>query len=121
MEVILCIVWSWTGQSGMVMIAVHTCNGMWAVVERVVTLCGPTIVARWGWLWMWLGHVIRGYLDGRNGVGKIPSYQYRRHILGGRNTIPNVCILLLESRRDTTWRRCTHYLSSQGPMLEVSC
>jgi hypothetical protein len=94
---------------------------MWAVVERVVTLCSLAIVARWGWLWMWLGHMIRGYLDGGNGVGKIPSYQYRRHILGGRNTIPNVYILPLGSRRDTTWRRCTHCLGLQGLMLEVSC
>ena len=34
--------------------------------------------------------------------------------MGSRKAVPNVCILPLESRRDTTCRRCAHLGGSVG-------
>ena len=57
----------------MVMGTVHASNGMRALVKGVISPYSPAIVAQGQRLWMWVWHMIWTYLDGGNGVGKIPS------------------------------------------------
>jgi hypothetical protein len=67
------LVQSGAGWSRMVMSTVDASNYMGTLVEGVVSPWGPTIVARQWWLWTWVWCIVRTYLDGGNGVGKIPS------------------------------------------------
>ena len=85
--------------------AVDASNSMRALIEGVATSWGTAVVTRRWRLWMWVWHVVWTYLDGGNGVGKIPPGRCRRHVLGGRNIVPNVRILPCESRSATTCRR----------------
>jgi hypothetical protein len=52
-----------------------------------------------------LRRVVRTYLDGGNGVGKIPPGRWSRWVLGGRKVVPNVRVLPPESRSSTTCSR----------------
>jgi hypothetical protein len=87
--------------------AVNAGDGVGALVEGVFSPCGAAVVTRWRQIWIWVWRVIGTYLDGGNGVGKIPPGRWRRHVLGGRNVVPNACILPCESRSIVTWSRGT--------------
>ena len=67
------VVQRWTSRFHVVMGAVHAGNSVWALVERVVSPCGATVMAWWRGMQVWLRHIVWTYLDGGNGVGKIPS------------------------------------------------
>ena len=96
---------SGASRSRVVACAIDASNRVGALIKGVVPPWGTTVVAwRW-WLRARVWHVIGTYLDGRNGVGKIPPGRCRRHVLGGRNVVPNACILPCESRSATTCSR----------------
>jgi hypothetical protein len=42
------------------------------LVDGVFSPCGTAVIARWQQVWTWVRRVIWTYLDGGNGVGKIP-------------------------------------------------
>jgi hypothetical protein len=77
-----------------VMRTIDASDGVGALVEWVFTSCRSAIAAWWRWLWLQVRCVVGTYLDGGNGVGKIPPQWCRRHVLGGRNVVPNIRILL---------------------------
>jgi hypothetical protein len=89
----------------MITCTIDASDCMGALVKGVLSPGGATIVAgRWRVrTWMW--RVVGTYLDGGNGVGKIPFCRCRRHVLGRRKVVPNACILPCESRSATTCRR----------------
>jgi hypothetical protein len=80
-------------------------DGVRTLVEGVFTPSGAAVAAGWRRVWTWVRRVVRAYLDGRNGVGKIPPGQWSRRMLGGRKVIPNARVLLCESRSKTTCSR----------------
>ena len=80
-------------------------DGVGALVEGVLPSGGAAIFTGWRRVWTWVRRIIRTYLDGGNGVGKIPPRRCRRRVLGGRNVVPNARILPCESRSKATCRR----------------
>jgi hypothetical protein len=90
---------------GMVMHTVDAGDGVRALVEGVFSPSGTTVVAGWRQVWTRVRHVVWAYLDGGNGVGKIPPGWWSRRVLGGRKVIPNVRVLPCESRSKTTCSR----------------
>ena len=66
------LVWSGAGRSGVVTRAIDAGDSMGALVKGVLSSGGAAIVARWQWIWTWVRRVVGTYLDGGNGVGKIP-------------------------------------------------
>jgi hypothetical protein len=80
-------------------------NGMGALVEGVLPSGGAAVAAGRRLVRAWVRRVIGAYLDGGNGVGKIPPGQWSRHVLGGRKVVPNVRILPRESRSMVTCSR----------------
>jgi hypothetical protein len=84
---------------------VDTSDHVRALVKGVLSLGSTAIVAgRWQ-VWARVRRVVGAYLDGRNGVGKIPSRRWSRCMLGGRKVIPNTRILPCESRSKMTCSR----------------
>ena len=71
-EAVARLVWSGAGRPGVVMCTIDASDGMRALVKRVLSSSGPTVVTRWWWWQAWVGHIVGAYLDGGNGVGKIP-------------------------------------------------
>jgi hypothetical protein len=51
--------------------AIDASNGMWALVKGVLSSGGTAVVARWQ-VGAQVRYVVGTYLDGGNGVGKIP-------------------------------------------------
>jgi hypothetical protein len=96
------LVRSGTGRSGVVMCTIDAGDSVGALVEGVLSPCSAAIVARWRRIWTRVRRVVRAYLDGGNGVGKIPPSRWSRCVLGGRNVVPNACILPCESRSIAT-------------------
>ena len=66
------MVWSGTSRSGVVARTIDASDGVGAVVQRVLPSGGTAIVTGRQRIWTWVWRVIRAYLDGGNGVGKIP-------------------------------------------------
>jgi hypothetical protein len=62
----------WTRWSWVVTSAIDASNGVRALVERVFTPCSSAVVAQGWWLRTRIWRIVGTYLDGRNGVGKIP-------------------------------------------------
>jgi hypothetical protein len=89
----------------MVTCTIDASNCVRALVQRVLSPSGAAVVTRWQRVWAWVWRKVGTYLDGGNGVGKIPPSRCRRRMLGGRNVVPNACILPCESRSKTTCRR----------------
>ena len=87
------------------MCTIDICDSMRALVEGVFAPHSSAIGA-WQWqLWMGVQRVVGTYLDGGNGVGKIPPGCCRRRMLGGRKVVPNARILPCKSRSATTCKR----------------
>ena len=87
---------------------VHTIDAgycMRALVKGVLSSVSAAIVAGQRQVQMRVWCVVGAYLDGGNGVGKIPPGQCRRRVLGGRNVVPNARVLPCESRSRMTCRR----------------
>ena len=80
-------------------------DGVRALVEGVLSSVGTTIAARRGRVWTQVRRVVGAYLDGGNGVGKIPPGRWSRRVLGGRKVVPNARVLPCESRSKTTCSR----------------
>jgi hypothetical protein len=99
------LVWGRAGRPGMVACTVDASDSVGALVERVLSSSSPAVVTRRRQLRTWVGRIVGVYLDGGNGVGKIPPQRCRRRVLGGRNVIPNARILPCESRSKTTCSR----------------
>jgi hypothetical protein len=93
-------------------------DGVRALVEGVLSPNGTTVAAGWRQVWTRVRHVVWAYLDGGNGVGKIPSGRWSRRVLGGRKVVPNACVLPCESRSKMTCSRGT--LLGLGVGLRVS-
>jgi hypothetical protein len=89
----------------MVTCTIDAGDGVGALVKGVLPSSGATVVAGRQWIWARVRRVVWAYLDGRNGVGKIPPGRWRRHVLGGRNVVPNARVLPCESRSKTTCSR----------------
>ena len=87
------LVRSGTGWPRVVVCTIDASDSMWALVEGVLSPSGSAVITWWQRLRMWVQRVVGAYLDGRNGVGKIPPRRCRRHILGGRKVVPNAHIL----------------------------
>ena len=66
------LVQSRTGWPRMAACTVNASNSVRALVERVLSSSGPTVVTQRQRLQMWVGCVVGAYLDGGNRVGKIP-------------------------------------------------
>ena len=99
------LVQSWACWPGVVMRTIYASNCVGTLVKRVLSSGGATIVTGWWQVRTRVWCIIWTYLDGGNGVGKIPPCQCRRCVLGGRNVVPNACVLPCESRSKTTCRR----------------
>jgi hypothetical protein len=65
-------VWGRAAWSGVVMHTIDAGDGMGALVEGVFPSGGTTVITRQQQVGLQVRHVVRGYLDGGNGVGKIP-------------------------------------------------
>ena len=104
-EAIARLVQSGVGWSRVVMCAVDTGESVGALVKGVLSPGGAAIVTGRRRVWSWVWHVVGAYLDGGNGVGKIPPGRWSRRVLGGRNVVPNARVLPSESRSSTTCRR----------------
>jgi hypothetical protein len=85
--------------------AIDASDRVGALVEGVLSSVGTAISAWQRWVWAQIRHIVGVYLDGGNRVGKIPPGRCRRRVLGGRNVVPNACILPCESRSKTTCSR----------------
>jgi hypothetical protein len=83
---------------------IHASDCMWAQVNGVLSPHGAAIGAGRR-VREWVRHIVGGYLDGGNGVGKIPPGRWSSHILGGRKVVPNARVLPCESRSSTTCSR----------------
>jgi hypothetical protein len=78
-----------------------------ALVEGVLSSVGTAVTARRWRVRTGVRRIVGAYLDGRNGVGKIPPGRWSRRMLGGRKVIPNVRVLPCESRSKMTCSRGT--------------
>jgi hypothetical protein len=96
---------SGAGRPGVVMCTIDTCDSVGALVKGVLSPGGAAIVTGRQRIWSWVRHVVGAYLDGGNGVGKIPPGRWSRRVLGGRKVVPNACILPCESRSIVTCSR----------------
>jgi hypothetical protein len=104
-EAIARLVQSRAGRPGVVMCAIDAGDRVGTLVEGVLSSVGAAIVARWRRVRTRVRRVVRAYLDGGNGVGKIPPGRWSRRVLGGRNVLPNARILPCESRSIVTCSR----------------
>jgi hypothetical protein len=89
----------------MVTCAVDAGNGVRALVEGVLSSVCATVTARRQRVRTRIRRIVGAYLDGGNGVGKIPPGRWSRRVLGGRKVVSNAHVLLCESRSKTTCSR----------------
>jgi hypothetical protein len=66
------LVRSRAGRSGVIACAIDASDCVRALVEGVLSSVSAAIIAGRRWVWAWIRHVVGAYLDGGNGVGKIP-------------------------------------------------
>ena len=66
------LVWSRAGWPRVVTCTIDASNSVRALIEGVVAPWGSAIVAWWWRLQVRVWYVVGTYLDGRNGIGKIP-------------------------------------------------
>jgi hypothetical protein len=66
------LVWSWARRPRVVLCAIDASNGVRALVKGVLSSGSAAVVARRRQVGMQVRHVVWTYLDGGNGVGKIP-------------------------------------------------
>jgi hypothetical protein len=104
-EAIARVVRGGTGRSGVVVCTIDAGDSVGTLVKGVFPSSGTAIVARWWWVRTRVRRVVRAYLDGGNGVGKIPPGRWSRRVLGGRKVVPNARILPCESRSIVTCSR----------------
>ena len=104
-EAVARLVWSGAGRSWVVMRAIDASDGVRALVKGVLPSGGAAIATGRRWVWTRVRGIVGTYLDGGNGVGKIPPGRWSRRVLGGRYVIPNARILPCESRRSVTCSR----------------
>jgi hypothetical protein len=71
-ETVARLVRSGTGRSRVVLCTIDASNHVGALVEGVLSSGGAAIVAGRRRVWAWVRRIIWTYLDGGNGVGKIP-------------------------------------------------
>ena len=71
-EAIARLVWSGAGRSRVVMCAIDAGDSVGALVKGVLSSGGAAIVTGWRRVWSWVRRIVGAYLDGGNGVGKIP-------------------------------------------------
>jgi hypothetical protein len=99
------LVWRRASRPGMVTSTIDAGDRVRALVERMLSSVGTAVTARQRRVRTWVRRVVGAYLDGGNGVGKIPPGRWSRRVLGGRKVVPNARVLPCESRSKTTCSR----------------